>query len=67
MPDTGFDVQLYVRTGACASGTQVACSDAEGEEIEAVAVAVTAGQTVYVFVDGYNDSEGVYYLELRLQ
>jgi hypothetical protein len=66
-PDTDYDVQIYVRSGDCATGTQIACADNEGDVTEILDVPVTAGQTVYVFVDGWASTNGLYLLELDLQ
>jgi hypothetical protein len=64
-PGAGFDSQLYARTGTCASGTQAFCEDEIGEgESEIYEHAMKAGDTLWIFVDGWKDSEGPYTLEL---
>lgn len=66
-----FDRVLYVREGTCADGTELGCSDdpLDGAAIESVSVPVTAGQTYFVFVDGYDGafySYGTYVLNLKI-
>jgi cysteine-rich repeat protein len=69
---TCVDRVLYIRTGMCDTGTQVACEgttqDPTGYSLTATTT-VTANETVYVFVDGYDGmsySEGPYALRLSL-
>ena len=61
---------MYVRSGTC-GGAQVACNDdttgcGTGEPNDhhgsTMTLTVTAGQTYYVFVDGYNGAAGAYSL-----
>ncbi len=69
---TAFDTALYVRAGSC-GGAQVACNDdsagcttAEPNDHHGsrASVAVTAGQTYFVVVDGYNGASGGYTLTI---
>jgi hypothetical protein len=61
---TAFDTVLYMRTGPCASGAQLACNDdacanASGASRASRATkTVTAGTTYYLFVDGFNGAKG---------
>ncbi|TML58871.1 MAG: hypothetical protein E6G17_11945, partial [Actinobacteria bacterium] len=63
---TTFDTVLYVRGGACASGSEVvsgcnddACADANGlNRASRVTPMVTAGQTYFIVVDGYGGAQG---------
>jgi len=68
---TTFDTVLYVRTGSCFAGTEVACNDDRnacqtalsgkpaGSRID---VNVSAGQTYFVVVDGANGADGDFIL-----
>ena len=69
---TSFDTALYVRSGSC-QGTQVACNDdtagcgtSEPNDHHAsrATLAVTAGQTYFIVVDGYNGASGNYTLTI---
>src|SRR6058998_2431344 len=57
---TTFDTQLYLRSGSCAGGPEVGCNDDACPNATGLARAsrltptVTAGQTYYIVVDGYN-------------
>jgi hypothetical protein len=65
---TGFDTVVYVKTGTCSAGTIESCNDdtptcsvtsgcGNGSyHGSRVSLAVTAGQTYYVVVDGYAGS-----------
>src|SRR5882724_3922069 len=63
---TTFDTVLYVRSGACASGSEVvsgcnddACANASGlNRASRVTPMVTAGQTYFIVVDGYGGAQG---------
>jgi hypothetical protein len=66
-----WDRSLYVRTGTCGAGVEVACSDdiEDGNAPEEVSVAVVPGNSYWVFVDGYDDqfySYGPYNLHIEL-
>lgn len=61
-----YDAQLYARHSSCAGGGQLACSDAiGGGKPEAISFTVFAGETIWVFVDGWQ-SVGAYQLALQL-
>src|SRR6266404_5630123 len=55
-PATAFDSVLYVRAGNCDTGTQLACND-DGAcpSTSTLSLPVTAGQTYFIFVDGFWD------------
>jgi hypothetical protein len=67
---TGFDTVLYVRSGGCGGGAEVACNDdttdcgagggcaSSAHHGSRVSLDVTAGQTYFVVVDGYEGSCG---------
>src|SRR5438552_5569533 len=63
---TTFDTVLYLRSGACASGSEVAagcnddaCANATGlYRGSRLTPTVTAGQTYYIVVDGYGAAPG---------
>jgi hypothetical protein len=62
---TGFDSVVYVRSGSC-TGSQLSCNDdtsgcstlSGADQGSRVRPTVTAGQTYYIFVDGYNGANG---------
>src|SRR5438094_888332 len=63
---TNFDTVLYLRSGVCSGGPEVvsgcnddACADATGvNRASRVTPTVTAGQTYYIFVDGFGGAQG---------
>src|SRR3989441_906430 len=65
---TTFDTVLYMRSGACASGPEVAagcnddaCTNATGlYRASRLTPSVTAGQTYFIVVDGYGGAQGIY-------
>ncbi len=68
---TAFDTVLYVRGAPCATGGQLACSDdvtgcttSEPNDHHAsrAGLAVVAGQTYFIVVDGYNGASGTFTL-----
>src|SRR5213593_3479348 len=67
---TTFDTVLYLRSGACASGPEVAagcnddaCTNATGlNRASRLTPSVTAGQTYYIVVDGYGGAQGTFSL-----
>src|SRR5882724_8102879 len=69
---TTFDTVLYLRSGACASGSEVAagcnddaCTNATGlNRASRLTPTVTAGQTYYIVVDGYGGAQGLYGLSV---
>src|SRR6266481_263782 len=56
---TNFDSVLYVRTGNCDTGTELACND-DGvcTPTSTLSLPVTAGQTYFIFVDGFFGASG---------
>ena len=64
-----WDGGLYVRTTCDDAGSELACQDVLGDNAtEVLQLAVTAGTTYYVYVDGYtSDSFGPYELASDLQ
>src|SRR5207244_13019571 len=67
---TTLDTVLYMRTGTCSSGAEVGCNDdacpnATGANRASVLTAtVTAGQTYFIVVDGYNGAAGSFTLTI---
>src|SRR6185436_1065832 len=68
---TNYDSVVYVRSGSCAAGAEVACNDdAAGcftsepndHHGSRLTVSVTAGQTYFIVVDGYASSAGAFSL-----
>ena len=64
-----WDGGIYVRTTCDDSATELACIDQLGDNAtEVMQLAVTAGTTYYVWVDGYTtESFGAYQLASELQ
>src|SRR5207253_1382453 len=64
--NTSYDTVLYLRSGACGTGSEIAlgcnddaCADATGvNRASRVTPTVTAGQTYYIFVDGFGGAQG---------
>src|ERR1051325_9838970 len=67
---TTFDTVLYLRTGACANGPEMAagcnddaCTNATGlNRASRLTPTVTAGQTYFIVVDGYGGAQGAFSL-----
>src|SRR5438874_802557 len=67
---TIFDTVLYLRSGSCAGGPEVAagcnddaCANATGlNRASRLTPTVTAGQTYYIVVDGYGGAQGTFSL-----
>src|SRR5437899_39982 len=67
---TSFDTVLYLRSGVCASGPEVAagcnddaCANATGfYRASRITPTVTAGQTYFIVVDGYGGAQGPFSL-----
>src|SRR2546422_7540313 len=61
---TSFDTVLYMRSGLCASGSEVGCNDDACSNstglfrASRLTPAVTAGQTYFIVVDGYGGGRG---------
>ena len=59
-----LDPQVYTRS-VCAGGAQTACSDEIGEGVtESFEVQVNVGDTTYIFVDGWNGTEGPFQIAI---
>src|SRR5439155_520144 len=67
---TSFDTVLYLRSGVCASGPEMAagcnddaCANATGlNRASRITPTVTAGQTYFIVVDGYGGAQGTFSL-----
>ena len=65
---TNFDTVLYLRSGACASGSEAGCNDDACTNSTGLFRAsrltptVTAGQTYFIVVDGYGGAHGTFSL-----
>lgn len=55
---------LYVRSGACASGTEMACVNKNSATPDTLTWPVTTGTTYSLFVDGFNSGKGPFTLQL---
>ncbi len=64
----GFDPMVYVRRGAnCAESAQFACRDGGvAGGVEALALGVSAGEAIYLVVDGASGTAGTFRLDLAL-
>jgi cysteine-rich repeat protein len=62
----GFDPVIYVRKTCTDTTTQLACNDAIPPTIDKLSVPVTAGETYYLFIDGYDASSGNYQLNVKI-
>ncbi|NMC69789.1 MAG: hypothetical protein GYA57_06930 [Myxococcales bacterium] len=66
---SSLDSVLYVRSGTCASGTQLGCNDDAavcGSDASFLRLPLAAG-TYHVFIDGYSGSCGLYSMEIRYE
>ncbi len=65
---TSFDTVLYMRSGLCASASEVGCNDDACSNstglfrASRLTPAVTAGQTYFIVVDGYVGAQGTFSL-----
>ena len=59
-----YDTVLYVRRSAC-NGLEAGCDDDARSPQSEVVVDVAAGETVYIFVDGYSTSMGNWVLNVE--
>lgn len=63
-----FDTVVYVLDGDDCSGAELGCDDDGGDSTQSrVTVPLSAGQTVAVVVDGYDDSSGAFVLTTSAQ
>lgn len=56
-PSADSDALIFLRTGNCASGTQVACQDAETTGTETVTLANAPAGTYYLFLDTFDGAK----------
>lgn len=62
-----YDPIVYVRSGTCDAGTQIGCADDNGAGAgEILSLMVSANDTVWVVVDGFNGSTGSYTIDFDL-
>src|SRR2546425_104635 len=69
---TTFDTVLYMRSGACANGPEMAagcnddaCTNATGMyRASRLTPSVAAGQTYFIVVDGYGGAQGIFSLAI---
>ena len=59
-----YDTTLYV-LGASCTGLQLACNDDSFGLQSELFIALTAGQTVTIVVDGFGDQSGSYTLNIE--
>ena len=60
---SSYDSVLYLRNGTCA-GSEIACNDDAVGVDSQITLAMTTGQKVIIFVDGYNGQGGNYNLHI---
>ena len=62
---SSFDTVLFILDGDC-EGSEVGCSDDVGQGVltSSVQINLTAGQTIFIVIDGYNGESGSYRLEI---
>jgi hypothetical protein len=58
-----YDTLLYVLVGSC-SGTELGCNDDAMDLQSQVTVTATAGQILYIVVDGFSSNEGAYVVNI---
>jgi cysteine-rich repeat protein len=63
--DTDFDTVVYVREAPCVSGSELACNDNACGVQSRLEMAVVAGQTYYIFVDGAGSAAGDFTLTVQ--
>ena len=64
--ETPFDSVLYVRQDCTNETTELGCHDAYNDGAETLELEVQAGQTYYVFVDGYLSQHGPFTLHVTV-
>ena len=63
-----FDVVMYTRSDACATGKETACASlVKGKGAEKLTAPVKSGETVYLFVDGFKYEFGDFTLALAIE
>ncbi len=65
--DPSFDASLYIRTSCTSAASELICAE-EGlsGDLELAQIDVSAGNTYYVFVDGWDGDAGAYNVEFTL-
>jgi cysteine-rich repeat protein len=62
---TDYDAVVYARVGnSCMQAPEVACGDNTSQQPDLLSIPVLGGQTVYLFVDGYQMASGHFDLHL---
>jgi hypothetical protein len=61
---SGYDTVLHVRDGSC-QGAELACNDDAMGLQSQVSIALTAGQTVIIAVDGFASGQGSFTLNIQ--
>ena len=67
---TDFDTVLYMRSGSCTSGVQVACGDnaclgaGKRKVASRIQPTVQAGTTYFIVVDGHKQASGRFHLTI---
>jgi hypothetical protein len=55
---TNFDTVLYMRSGDCENGAELACGSTGCSPGSVITPTVTAGQTYFIIVDGFSREQG---------
>jgi cysteine-rich repeat protein len=65
--DPSFDGSIYVRTNCTSAASQVVCAEsANAGELELVNIPVSAGNTYFVFIDGFLGESGTFNADFTL-
>ncbi len=65
--DPSFDASVYIRSSCTSQASQLACAeDGLSGDLEVAQANVTAGNSYYVFVDGWDGDAGPYSVEFTL-
>lgn len=68
MTPLGFDANVYMRSGACASGAQIRCANSSNAAgvAETLTQNVLGGEPYWLFADGASGGKGAYTLDISL-
>jgi len=61
---TNFDSIVYVRVTKCETGVEIGCNDDACDVASRLTATVTAGQTYFIFVDGFGGASGDFTLSV---
>jgi len=65
--DGSYDTVLYAREGSCDGGGEIGCVDAAAAGgVEELSFEVFAGESIWVFADGYGATSGTFIIDFEL-